>query len=78
MTRNGKRYFTDLNPVDIYLISEKAGRLHMSFDKGEGLFVDKSGDYGTELYKHADPPSKLAQYFFIPDFFEYECNEEMN
>ncbi len=77
MTKNGKRYFTDLNPVDIYLVNEKAGRLHISFDSGEGLFVDKSGDYGTELYKHADPPPKLARFFFIPDFFEYQYSKEV-
>jgi hypothetical protein len=78
ITRNGKRYFTDLNPVDIYLVNETAGRIHISFDDGAGLFVDKSGDYGIELYKHADPPPKLARYFFIPDFFEYEYSKEMN
>ncbi len=77
MTKKGKRYFTDLNPVDIYLVNEKAGRLHISFDGGEGLFVDKSGDYGTELYKHADPPPKLARFFFIPDFFEYQYSKEV-
>lgn len=77
LTRNGKRYFTDLNPVDIYLVSEKARRLHISFDDGEGLFIDKSGDYGVELYKHADPPPEFARYFFMPDFFEYEYSKEM-
>jgi hypothetical protein len=78
LTRNGKRHFTDLNPVDIYLVNETAGRIHISFDDGAGLFVDKSGDYGIELYKHADPPPKLARYFFIPDFFEYKYSKEIN
>jgi hypothetical protein len=78
MTRSGKRYFTDLNPVDIYLVSEKAGRLHISFGGGEGLFIDKRVDYGTELYKHTDPPREFARYFLIPDFFEYEYVKEMN
>ncbi|MDR1688903.1 MAG: hypothetical protein LBS21_09890 [Clostridiales bacterium] len=77
-TRNGPRYFTNFNPVDIYLISETARRLHISFDGGEGLFIDKSGDYGVELYKHTDPPQKLARFFSIPDFFEYDHNKEMN
>lgn len=76
MTRNGKRFFTNLNPVDIYLVNEKVGRLHITFDGGEGLFIDKSGDYGVELYKHTDPPPKLARYFFIPDFFEYQFSKE--
>lgn len=76
-TRNGIRYFTDINPVDIYLVNDTAGRLHISFDNGAGLFVDKSGEYGMELYKHTDPPQRLAQYFFIPDFFEYKMNREM-
>lgn len=78
ITQNGKRYFTDLNPVDIYLVNEKAGRLHLSFNDGEGLFIDKSSGYKAELYKHTDPPQKLARYFFFPDFFEYEYSKEMH
>ena len=69
---NDDVYFRDLNPVDIYLVNEKAGRLHISFNDGEGLFIDKSSGYKAELYKHTDPPQKLARYFFFPDFFEYE------
>lgn len=71
-TMNDDVYFRDLNPVDIYLVNEKAGRLHISFNDGEGLFIDKSSGYKAELYKHTDPPQKLARYFFFPDFFEYE------
>lgn len=71
-TMNGNVYFRDLNPVDIYLVNEKAGRLHISFNDGEGLFIDKCSDYKAELYKHTDPPQKLTRYFFFPDFFEYE------
>jgi hypothetical protein len=77
LTRNEKRYFTDLNPVDIYLVNEHAGRIHISFGGGAGLFVDKRDDYGAELYKHTDPPRKLARYFFMPDFFEFLCSKEM-
>jgi hypothetical protein len=77
MTRNGKRYFTDLNPVDIYLVNDKSGILHISFRDGDGLFIDKSGDYGTELYKHIDPPPRLEKYFNIPDFFVYQYSKEM-
>jgi hypothetical protein len=62
--------------VDIYLVNEKAGRFHITFGGGEGLFIDKSGDYGVELYKHLDPPAKLARYFFIPDFFEFQFSKE--
>jgi hypothetical protein len=71
LTRNGKRYFTDLNPVDIYLVNESACRLHITFDQGEGLFIDKSEEYTPELFKHRDPPPKLARYFTFPDYFEY-------
>lgn len=77
ITRNGKRYFADLNPVDIYLVNETAGRLHISFDSGAGLFIDKSGDYLPELYKHTDPPPKLARFFTIPDYFEFMISKEM-
>ena len=77
ITRNGRRYFTDLNPVDIYLVNEVAGRLHISFDDGAGLFVDKSSEYTPELFKHADPPPKLARFFTIPDYFEYNLCKEM-
>ncbi len=77
ITRNGKRYFTDLNPVDIYLVNEVAGRLHISFDDGAGLFIDKSGEFTPELYKYADPPPKLARFFTIPDYFEYKFSKEM-
>ncbi len=77
MTKNGKRYFTDLNPVDIYLVNDKSGILHISFRDGDGLFIDRSGDYGTELYKHVDPPQRLKKYFNIPDFFIYHCSKEM-
>jgi len=76
ITRKGKRFFTNLNPVDIYLVNEKAGRIHISFGGGEGLFIDKSGDYVVELYKHLDPPAKLANYFFIPDFFKFQFSKE--
>jgi hypothetical protein len=76
-TVNGNVYFRDLNPVDIYLVNENAGRLHISFNDGEGLFIDKRGEYKAELYKHADPPQKLARYFDFPDFFEYKFNEEI-
>lgn len=77
MTKNGKRYFTDLNPVDIYLVNDKSGILHISFRDGDGLFIDRSGDYGTELYKHVDPPQRLEKYFNIPDFFIYQYSKEM-
>jgi len=77
MTKNGKRYFTDLNPVDIYLVNDKSGILHISFCDGEGLFIDRSGDYGTELYKHIDPPQILEKYFNIPDFFIFQYSKEM-
>lgn len=77
ITRNGKCYFTDLNPVDIYLVNDKSGILHISFRDGDGLFIDKSGDYGTELYKHIDPPPRLEKYFNIPDFFVYQYSKEM-
>lgn len=77
MTKNGKRYFTDLNPVDIYLVNDKSGILHISFCDGEGLFIDRSGDYGTELYKHIDPPQMLEKYFNIPDFFIFQYSKEM-
>lgn len=72
LTHNGKRHFTDLNPVDIYLVNEKACRLHITFDQGEGLFIDKSGEYMPELFKHRDPPPKLARFFTFPDYFEYK------
>lgn len=78
MTRNGKRYFTDLNPVDIYLVNDKSGILHISFRDGDGLFIDRSGDYGTVLYKHVDPPPRLKKDFNIPDFFVYQYSKEMN
>ncbi len=78
MTKNGKRYFTDLNPVDIYLVNDKSGILHISFQRGAGLFIDRSGDYGTELYKHVDPPRILEKYFNIPDFFVYQYSKEMH
>ena len=77
ITQTGKQYFPDLNPVDIYLVNEKAGRLHITFNEGEGLFIDKSNGYKAELYMHNDPPRKLAQYFFFPDFFEFEVSKEM-
>lgn len=77
MTKNGKRYFTDLNPVDIYLVNDKSGILHISFRDGDGLFIDRSGDYGTELYKHVDPPQRLEKYFNIPDFFIFQYSKEM-
>lgn len=70
-TRNGNVYFRDFNPVDIYLVNEKSGLLHISFNRGEGLFIDKRNDFKAELYKHMDPPQRLAQYFFFPDFFEF-------
>lgn len=72
LTRNGKRHFIDLNPVDIYLVNESARRLHITFDQGEGLFIDKSGEYMPELFKHRDPPPKLARFFTFPDYFEYK------
>lgn len=77
MTCYGRRYFTDLNPVDIYLVSETSSRLHISFDDGEGLFINGSGNYGAELYIHTDPPRERARYFFMPDYYEYEYCEEM-
>lgn len=77
ITYNGKRYFTDLNPVDVYLVNEMSGRLHISFDGGAGLFVDKSSEFLPELYKHLDPPPRLARYFKIPDYFEYNFSKEM-
>ena len=77
MTRNGKRYFTDLNPVDIYLINEKSGILHISFREGDGLFIDKREEFEIELYKHIDPPPRLEKYFNIPDFFVYQYSKEM-
>lgn len=76
-TMNGNVDFRDLNPVDIYLVNEKSGLLHISFNDGEGLFIDKSSDYKAELYKHTDPPQKLARYFFFPDFFEFQYSKEM-
>lgn len=76
-TRTGIRYFSDLNPVDIYLVNDVSKRIHISFDGGAGLFVDKSSEYATELYKHTDPPPKLARYFSIPDYFEYKFSKEM-
>jgi hypothetical protein len=78
MTKNGERYFTDLNPVDIYLVNDKSGILHISFRDGDGLFIDRRGDYGPELYKHVDPPQRLEKYFNIPDFFIYEYSKEMH
>lgn len=72
LTRNGKRHFTDLNPVDIYLVNESACRLHITFDQGEGLFIDKRGEYTPELFKHRDPPPRLARFFTFPDYFEYK------
>ncbi len=75
-TRNGIRYFTDFNPVDIYLVNDTAGRLYISFNEREGLFVDIRDE--KELYKHIDPPKHLAKYFFMPDFFEYEIDKEMH
>lgn len=78
MTKNGKRYFTDLNPVDIYLVNDKSGILHISFRDGDGLFIDRSGDCGAELYKHVNPPQRLEKYFNIPDFFIYHCSKEMH
>lgn len=78
ITQTGKRYFTDLNPVDIYLVNEKAGRLHISFNDGEGLFIDKSSVDKAELYKHTDPPQRLARFFFFPDFFECQYSKEMH
>lgn len=77
MTRNGKRYFTDLNPVDVYLVNETSARLHISFDEGEGLFVDKSDSHCAELYIHIDPPRDRARYYFMPDYYEYEYSKEM-
>ena len=74
-TRSGKRYFTDFNPLDIYLVNENARRLHITFDQGEGLLIDKSGEYMPELYKHRDPPPKLAKWFSFPDYFEYTLEE---
>ncbi len=76
-TMNGNVDFRDLNPVDIYLVNEKSGLLHISFNDGEGLFIDKSSGYKAELYKHTDPPQKLARYFFFPDFFEFQYIKEM-
>lgn len=76
-TRNGRRYFSDLNPVDIYLVNENSGILHISFHQGEGLFIDKRGEFGAELYKHTDPPQKLGKYFNIPDFFVYQHSKEI-
>ncbi|MDD4142932.1 MAG: hypothetical protein PHR20_09145, partial [Bacteroidales bacterium] len=77
-TWNDKIYFTELNPVDIYLVNSLVGRIHVSFDNGEGLFVDKSVEYATKLYEYANPPQCLAQHLFIPDFFEYEINKEIH
>lgn len=77
LTKNGKRYFTELNPVDIYLVNEKSGILHISFREGDGLFIDKRGEFGIELYKNIDPPLKLEKYFNIPDFFVYQYSKEI-
>ena len=69
MARNEKRYFTDLNPVDIYLVNDTTGILHISFRDGEGLFIEKRGDYNDAvLYKYVDPPSWCKEHFSIPDF----------
>lgn len=76
-TMNGNVDFRDLNPVDIYLVNEKSGLLHISFNDGEGLFIDRSSDYKAELYKHTDPPQKLAKFLFFPDFFEFQYSKEM-
>jgi len=76
-TMNGNIYFRDLNPVDIYLVNESAGRLHISFNGGAGLFIDKCSGYKAELYKHTDPPKRRAKDFIIPDFFEYEVQKEI-
>lgn len=77
MTRNGISYFSDLNPVDIYLVNEKSGIIHISFREGDGLFIDKRGEYEAELYKYADPPQKVAMYFNIPDFFVFQHSKEI-
>ena len=77
ITQNGKRYFTDLNPVDIYLVNEKSGLLHISFNDGDGLFIYRSSGYKAELYKHTDPPQQLKPYVFFPDFFEFQYSKEM-
>ena len=50
----------------------------MNKGQGDGLFIDRSGDYGTELYKHADPPQRLEKYFNIPDFFVFQYSKEMH
>lgn len=71
MTREGKRYFRDLNPVEVYLVNERSRTLHITFREGDGLFTDKRGYYGVELYKHADPPREQRKFFAIPDFFVY-------
>ena len=76
-TMNGNVDFRDLNPVDIYLVNEKSGLLHISFNDGEGLFIDRSSEYKAELYKHTDPPQRLARFLFFPDFFEFQYSKEM-
>ncbi len=77
LNNNEKRYFSDFNPVDFYLVNESACRLHITFDQGEGLFIDKSEEYKPELYKHRNPPQKLARFFTFPDYFEYTVSKEI-
>jgi hypothetical protein len=74
-TMNGKVYFRDLNPVDIYLVNETAGRLHISFDEGEGLFIDMTKCI-PELFKHVNLPTNIARYLKIPDFFIFNSCQE--
>ena len=71
-----RRYFSELNPIDIFLVNEAAGRVHLSFDEGAGLFVDQSCEHLPELCKRANPPQRLARFFSIPDYFEFDfCKE---
>ena len=75
-SRDGKVYFTEFNPVDIYLVNEKSGIVHISFHDGEGLLVYKNNEHGSELYKYVDPPKRMMNYFVFPDFFEFQYIKE--
>jgi len=68
---NAKRYFSEFNPVDIYLVNEESHRLYITFDQGEGLFIDMRPECRPRLYINRDPPKRLQKWFDFPDYFEY-------
>ena len=75
--QEGKRYFIDPT-LWKYLVNERSRTLHITFREGDGLFIDKRGYYGVELFKHADPPrSSVSLLFLTFSYTSYTQDEPM-